>query len=325
MLKLLPDPFLGILLATIALASLFPASGQAAQVISVLATAAVVVLFFMHGVRLPRENLVAALGHWRLHLAILGCTFVLMPLLGTGLAAATGGLLPASLWTGVLFLCCLPSTVQSSIAMVSVARGNVAAAVASAAASNLLGIVLTPAIAGLVAQAHGAGINFSGVWKIVLQLLLPFAVGHLLRPVLGDWAARRKAILTYTDRMTIVLAVYSAFSAAVIAGIWREVPLGTLVVLVVLVAVLLGAIMGLARGLSRVLGFGPADSAVVVFCGSQKSLVSGVPMARVLFSGPEVGAAVLPLMIYHQMQLMVHAWLARRWSERHPGNGGDDE
>jgi sodium/bile acid cotransporter 7 len=325
MLKLLPDPFLGILLATIVTASLLPASGTTAAVFGVIATSAVVVLFFMHGVRLPRENLLAAVGHWRLHLLILACTFALIPLLGLGLASLLPGLLPHPLWVGVLFLCCLPSTVQSSIAMVSVARGNVAAAVTSAAASNLIGIALTPVLVGLLAQAKGGAINFSGIWKIVLQLLLPFAIGHLLRPWLGRWAARQKAILTYTDRATIVLAVYSAFSAAVLAGIWRQVPAGTLLVLAAVVAVLLAATMTLARAAARLLGFSREDQTAIVLCGSQKSLVSGVPMARVLFAGPEVGAAVLPVMIYHQMQLMVHAWLARRWAARAANETGESD
>jgi sodium/bile acid cotransporter 7 len=325
MLRLLPDPFLGILLATIVTASLLPASGTTAAVFGIIATSAVVLLFFMHGVRLPRENLLAAVGHWRLHLLILACTFALIPLLGLGLASLLPGLLPHPLWVGVLFLCCLPSTVQSSIAMVSVARGNVAAAVTSAAASNLIGIALTPALVGLLAQAKGGAISFSGVWKIVLQLLLPFAIGHLLRPWLGAWAARQKAILTYTDRATIVLAVYSAFSAAVLAGIWRQVPAGTLLVLAAVVAVLLLATMTLARGAARLLGFSREDQTAIVLCGSQKSLVSGVPMARVLFAGPEVGAAVLPVMIYHQMQLMVHAWLARRWAARAAGETGESD
>jgi sodium/bile acid cotransporter 7 len=268
MLKLLPDPFLGILLATIVTASLLPASGTTAAVFGVIATSAVVVLFFMHGVRLPRENLLAAVGHWRLHLLILACTFALIPLLGLGLASLLPGLLPHPLWVGVLFLCCLPSTVQSSIAMVSVARGNVAAAVTSAAASNLIGIALTPVLVGLLAQAKGGAINFSGIWKIVLQLLLPFAIGHLLRPWLGRWAARQKAILTYTDRATIVLAVYSAFSAAVLAGIWRQVPAGTLLVLAAVVAVLLAATMTLARAAARLLGFSREDQTAIVLCGS---------------------------------------------------------
>jgi sodium/bile acid cotransporter 7 len=210
----------------------------------------------------------------------------------------------------------LPSTVQSSIAFTSMARGNVAGTVASAAASNLIGIALTPVLIGLLAHAHGSGVSLSGVWKIVLQLLLPFALGHLLRPWLAGWAARQKALLSFIDRGTIVLAVYSAFSAAVIAGIWQQVPVPRLLILVALCACMLTAIVLITRGVARLLGFAREDEISLVFCGSQKSLVSGVPMARVLFAGSEVGAAVLPVMIFHQLQLMTCAWLARRYAAR---------
>jgi sodium/bile acid cotransporter 7 len=314
--KFLPDPFLAILILTVVLSSLFPVRGEAAETVSTVATAAVVLLFFLHGARLPRENLVAALGHWRLHLAILTTTFVVFPLLGLLLASALPGLLPGPLWTGVLFLCALPSTVQSSIAFTSIARGNVAGTVASAAASNLIGIVLTPVIMGFLVHAHGGAVSFSGVWKIVLQLLVPFTTGHLLRPWLGAWVARRKAFLSYTDRSTIVLAVYSAFSAAVVGGIWGQVPLPRLLVLFAVSAVLLTAVLLLTRYAARALGFGVEDEISIVLCGSKKSLVSGVPMARVLFGATDVGAVVLPLMIFHQMQLMVCAWLARRYGAR---------
>ena len=310
------DPFIGLLLLTIALATLLPASGAAAQWVGFVATAAVVFLFFVHGVRLPREHLIAAVGHWRLHGTILAFTYAVFPLLVFLLRLAVPSLLPDPLWIGVLFLSALPSTVQSSIAMVSVARGNVAASVASAAMSNLLGIALTPALLGVLAQTQGGGVNFSGVWKIVLQLLLPFALGHALRPWLGAWAARQKATLAYTDRATIILAVYSAFSAAVLGGIWRQVPLSRLLVLVALCALILGLMLLGLRTTARALGFSKDDEIPILFCGLQKSLVSGVPMARVLFAGPAVGAAVLPVMIYHQMQLMVCAWLARRYANR---------
>jgi sodium/bile acid cotransporter 7 len=314
--KFLPDTFLLILVLTVALASLLPVSGGAAEAVSTVATAAVMLLFFLHGARLPRENLVAALGHWRLHVAILATTFVVFPLLGLLLSSALPSLLPGPLWTGVLFLCALPSTVQSSIAFTSIARGNVAGTVASAAASNLIGIVLTPVIMGFLVHAHGGAVSFSGVWKIVVQLLLPFTTGHLLRPWLGAWVARHKAFLSYTDRSTIVLAVYSAFSAAVVGGIWGQVPLSRLMVLIALSAVLLTAILLLTRYAARALGFGVEDEISIVLCGSKKSLVSGVPMARVLFGAADVGAVVLPLMIFHQMQLMVCAWLARRYGAR---------
>jgi sodium/bile acid cotransporter 7 len=317
--RFLPDPFILALLVTIAMAGVLPVEGRYATWLGTVATAAVVLLFFLHGLRLPRENLIAALRHWRLHVLILTCTYLVLPAIGFGLRLAWPGLLPPSLWTGVLFLCVLPSTVQSSIAFTSIARGNVGGAVASAAASNLLGVIVTPLLIGLLLHhGGGQGPSFSGVWKIVLQLLLPFAVGHLFRPWLADWAARNRELMTYTDRGTIVLAVYSAFSAAVIGGIWSQVPLAALLSLLGICTGLLAAALWLAGALARLTGFDRSDQIAVIFCGSQKSLASGVPMARVLFAGPEVGFAVLPVMIFHQLQLMAGAWLARRYAQHPP-------
>ena len=225
-------------------------------------------------------------------------------------------LLPDGLWTGVLFLCALPSTVQSSIAFTSIARGNVAGTIASAATSNLLGIGLTPLIIGLMAQTQGGAVSMSGVWRLVEQLLVPFAAGHLLRPWLGAWVARNRKLLSLTDRATVVLAVFSAFSAAVIEGIWRQVSLENMLVLVIVNSVLLTAVLLISRSVARQLGFSKEDEISIVLCGSKKSLVSGVPMARVLFAPAAVGAAVLPVMVFHQIQLMACAVIASRYGSR---------
>lgn len=316
--RFIPDPFIPALLGTILLATLFPASGAVASTVGTLATAAVMLLFFLHGVKLPRENLVAALVHWRLHALILGTTYILFPLAGMALSSAWPGLLPDNLWTGVLFLCALPSTVQMSIAFTSLAKGNVAASVTSAAASNMLGIALTPLIAGTLLHASGGDVPLSGIWKVVLQLLLPFVVGHLLRPVLLDWANRRKKLITLSDRFTILVAVYSAFSAAVLAGIWSQVPLTTLLILAAICAALLTLGMLVTTHGARLAGFSPPDQRTALYCGSFKSLVSGVPMARVLFPSAEIGAIILPIMIYHQLQLMFSATLAPRQASRTP-------
>ncbi|HMA11667.1 MAG TPA: bile acid:sodium symporter family protein, partial [Steroidobacteraceae bacterium] len=307
------------LLATVALATLLPADGAAATWVGYIATAAVVVLFFVHGVRLPRENLVAALLHWRLHLLILATTFAFFPLVGAAMAKALPALLPASLWAGVLFLCALPSTVQTSIAYTSIAKGNVAASVASAAASNLLGIALTPLLAGLLLHTQGGQVPLSGIWKVVLQLLLPFVVGHALRPLLASWAAKQRKLLTYSDRLTVLLSVYSAFSAAVIGGIWSQVPLSTLLILALVCAALLGAALLFTHYGARAAGLSVGDGRAMLHCGALKSLVSGVPMARVLFPSAEIGAIILPVMIYHQLQLMVCATIARRQGAKQAG------
>jgi sodium/bile acid cotransporter 7 len=314
--RMRPDNFTMLIVSMVLLATILPAQGLAAVYIDYLAMFAIGLLFFLQGARLSGEAVVAGMTHWRLHLLILACTFVLFPVLGFGLRALAPGLLTQPLWLGVLFLCMLPSTVQSSIAFTSIGRGNIAAAVCAATASNLLGMAITPLLVGVLLATHGGGISFDEITKIVLQLLLPFGVGHMLRPWIGPWAARNKKLLSYTDRSSILLVVYTAFSGAVVEGIWRTVPLHDLGTLVVLDAVLLLAVLLITTWGARLLGFNKADEVTIVFCGSKKTLASGIPMANVLFAGPTVGMVVLPLMIFHQMQLMVCAALARRYAAR---------
>ncbi len=315
-LRFLPDPLILGLLLAVALASIVPCRGQAATVFGWLTIAAIALLFFMHGVRLSRQAVVAGLSHWRLHLVILAATFLLFPLLGLAMSAAAPGLLPRPLWLGVLFVCALPSTVQSSIAFTSIARGNVPAAVGAATASNILGVLLTPLLVGLLIRLHGAAGSLADIWKVVLQLLAPFVLGHLSRPLLAGWAERNPRLVMISDRGSILLAVYTSFSAAVVQGVWRRLPLEGLALLTLVLAALLAAVLLATTWGARLFGFSREDEIAIVFCGSKKSLASGVPMANVLFAGPAVGLTVLPLMIFHQMQLMVCAALARRYARR---------
>jgi sodium/bile acid cotransporter 7 len=303
------------LMGALLLAVFLPATGNLALSVDWLATAAVVLLFFFHGAKLARESVVAGLLHWRLHLLILSCTFALIPLLGFVMSQLFSGFLSPALWTGMLYLAALPSTVQSSIAFVSIARGNVSAAVASASASQLLGVLLTPLLVSLLSGAHGAEVPLTGIGKVALQILLPFAAGHLLRPWIGAFVARHKATIALTDRSTILLAVYTAFSAATLEGIWSRLPVQEFLVLLLLCCVLLVIVLLITRALSRLCRFNRADESVIVFCGSKKSLVQGVPMARVLFAGPDLGLILLPIMIFHQVQLMVCAVIARHYAK----------
>jgi sodium/bile acid cotransporter 7 len=313
--RFLPDTFLLILIGTLIVATLLPARGGYATVVQWAANLTVVLLFFFHGAKLARSAVLSGLTHWRLHLLILCCTFVLFPLLGWGLATLLPGLLSPLLWTGVLFLVALPSTVQSSIAFVSIAKGNVPGAIAAASASQVLGVFLTPFLVGLLAgRATQDGDAVAGIGQVALLILLPFTVGHLLRPWIADFVTRHKSTIAITDRATIVLAVYSAFSAAVIEGIWSKLPPLELLALFLLCCVLLALMLGLTKGLARISGATREDEIVLVFCGTKKSLVQGAPMARVLFAGPEAGIVLLPIMIFHQLQLMVCAWIANRYA-----------
>lgn len=306
------DRFILWLLAAVVLATLLPLRGAVAKAGDALTLAAIFALFFLHGVRLPREALVAGLADWRLHAAILACTYALFPLAGLGLSLALPGLLSPMLWTGLLFLCALPSTVQSSIAYTSIAGGNVAGAVAAAAFSNLLGVFLTPLLLALMLEAQGASVSLAGVGKIALLLFLPFLLGHALRPRLFPLVAHRPRLTTIVDKGTILLAVYGAFSAAAVEGLWRRVPPLELAALLLLCLLLLGLILAAAWAIGRAGGFAPESRAAILFCGSVKSLASGVPMARILFPGPAAGLVILPIMLFHTLQLVVCAGIAAR-------------
>ncbi|PWK83871.1 bile acid:sodium symporter family protein [Fulvimonas soli] len=325
--RLLPDGFTLALLATVALATLLPCRGAAALWLDRLTDAAIALLFFLHGAKLSREAVLRGATHWRLHLTVFASTFVLFPLLGLLLRPLAHALLTPELALGLLFVCTLPSTVQSSIAFTSIAGGNVPAAVVSASLSSLLGIALTPLLVGLLlAVQGGAGAPLQGVRDIVLQLLLPFVAGHLLRPWIGGFVDRHRPLLGLTDRGTILLVVYAAFGAAVVEGLWRSTPpLALLLTLALDAALLALALLGTAFA-SRRLGFARADRITIVFCGSKKSLAAGVPMAKILFAGHAggLGGLLLPLMIFHQLQLMVCAVLARRHAAQARGTAGDD-
>jgi sodium/bile acid cotransporter 7 len=312
------DPYILAILTMVALASLLPARNHVAVGLDWLTKVVIALLFFLHGAKLSREAVMAGLSHWRLHLLVVSATFLLFPLLGFCAALLPPAVLPTSLSAGVLFLCCLPSTVQSSIAFTSVARGNVAAAVVAASASNLIGIALTPLIVGLLMRAHGGGFSMSAIWSVLVQLLLPFLAGQISRIWLAAWAARSKKMLGLFDRGTILLVVYSAFSEAVIRGIWRAVSWLDLVKLLGVCAVLLAVVLAVTAWSARALRFNRADEIAIVFCGSKKSLASGVPMAGILFPPATVGLLILPLMLFHQIQLMACAVIAQRYADRAP-------
>ena len=312
-----PDRFTVLLLTTVILASVVPASGKAAQVLDWVTTGAVCLLFFLHGAKLSRQAIWAGISHWRLHLVVVFSTFALFPLVGYVLRPVLEPLITPDLYLGVLFLCALPATVQSAIAFVSMARGNISAAVCSASASTLLGILLTPLLVGLLlAQGGPSSDPWNSIGRIAVQLLLPFVAGHLLRPWISPLLQRHQSATKVVDQGSILLVVYAAFSHAVVDGLWNKVPFNALLGLLAVCAVILATVLMLTTWMSRRLGFSKEDEITIVFCGSKKSLVSGVPMANVLFAANVAGAVVLPLMLFHQLQLMVCAVLAQRYAGR---------
>ncbi|WP_411086549.1 bile acid:sodium symporter family protein [Streptomyces sp. 061-3] len=307
------DPYILALIGTVALAALLPASGGAADVAGGASTGAVALLFFLYGARLSTAEALDGLKHWRLHLTVLICTFVAFPLLGLAGEGLVPYVLTPQLYSGFLFLCLVPSTIQSSIAFTSIARGNVPAAICAGSFSSLAGIFLTPLLAAVVLGNSGGGFSADALLKIGVQLLLPFVAGQLLRRWIGGFITRRKKVLGYVDRGSILLVVYTAFSEGMVAGIWHQVTPARLGALLAAEAVLLALMLALTWYGAKRLGFDRGDRIAIQFAGSKKSLAAGLPMASVLF-GAHASLAVLPLMLFHQMQLMVCAVIAKRRS-----------
>jgi sodium/bile acid cotransporter 7 len=313
--RFLPDTFTMLLVCTVILASLLPASGTFAGYFGIATDLAIALLFFLHGARLSRDVVIAGLLHWRLHIVILLTTFGLFPLLGLGLGFLSPAILPQPLYLGILFLCVLPSTVQSSIAFTSMAGGNVPAAICSASASNIFGMFLTPLMVGLLFSVGGhGGFSWDALEQIMLQLLAPFVVGQILQPWIGNWIRAKKKLLMPVDRGSILMVVYLAFSTAVVEGLWHTFSLADIAIVIFADMALLAVVLCITMFGSRLLGFSRADEITITFCGSKKSLASGVPMANVIFAGQSIGAIVLPLMLFHQIQLMVCAVIAQKYA-----------
>lgn len=319
--RLLPDRFILLLMATLVAATLLPARGQVLVAIDWTSNAAIFVLFFLHGARLSPQAVLDGAKRWRLHAAILGFGYIAMPAMMLGVSHALQGQFTPGLLLGLIFLGVLPTTVQSSIAYASMARGNIAASVIASAASNVLGVVLAPLLLAVLASTAFGEFSLSSIGRVAMLLLLPFALGQALRRLVLPSIQRHAKIAGMMDKLTIVLAVYTAFAEAAAQGLWRRIGPGELAALMALVLVLLLIVFAAAWGLGAVLGLNREDRVTLLFSGAQKSLATGAPMARILFPPAIAGAVILPLLIYHQLQLMLSAWIAPRIAA---GMAGDD-
>jgi sodium/bile acid cotransporter 7 len=317
------DPFLLLLLATVLVAALLPARGIAADLVEHIVTAAVAVLFFLYGARLAPEAIKAGLLHWRLQSMVFAATYILFPAIGVLVMLLVKNHLPADLTAGLLFMCLLPSTVQSSIAFTSIARGNVPAALCSASVSNMLGVVLTPLLVSQLLSSASGGLSIAAIEDIAAQILLPFVVGQLVRPWIGAWLHRHPHLTSAVDRGSVLIIVYAAFSAGMVAGIWGQLSVSYLTAVLLVDLAVLALVIATTTFASRRLGFSTEDEIAIVFCGSKKSMAGGLPMAAILFPGHALGMIVLPIMIFHQAQLFVCATLARRYARRTVQGGAE--
>ena len=307
------DLFLVAMIATVVIASLWPARGAAAPAASGASVVAIALLFFLNGIKLSTAEAVRGLRHWRLHTTVVVASFLVFPTLGLLAHVAVPSLLTPALYAGVLFTSTLPSTVQSSIAFTSIAGGNVAAAVCAASLSNVLGVVVSPLLVSLL-LSKGASFSLSGLLTLGAEIIAPFVLGQVLRRWLHPVLARVPVAVRLVDRGSILLVVYSAFSASVVGGIWHELSPASIAGVIAVDAGLLALVLVITWFGSGLLRFDRADRIAIMFCGSKKSLTTGVPIAAVQFSGPALGLTIFPLMLFHQIQILVCAVLARRLS-----------
>jgi len=318
--RLRKEWFLLALVGAVALASLVPELGRSGGWLrlELVSNWGVALVFFLTGLGLSAAALKNGALKWRVHLLVQLSTYALFPLLWWGFMLLLGRWLPQDLALGFAYLCALPSTISSSVAMTVLARGNVPAAIFNASASSLLGIVLTPALVTLMSGTSGAALPFGeAVWKLTQLLLLPLVAGQLLRPVLLRFYQRHKAWISLVDRWVIILLVLSAFSDSVASGLWRDHGAELLVKAAAGAALFLLVVVMLTRAAAHGMGLSVEDEIAAVFCGSKKTLASGVPMAKLLFGAhPAVGVIVLPIMFYHQLQLILCSWLAQRYASR---------
>jgi solute carrier family 10 (sodium/bile acid cotransporter), member 7 len=307
-----------VILGALALSIVLPVRGQAAEIYDAFTKVAVFVLFFGYGARLSTEETLAGIRHWRLHLTILACTFVVFPLLGAPMLLLPDGFVSDAVRAGLVFLCLAPSTVQSSINMTSLAGGNIPAAMISATASNVLGVVLTPLLVMFMLPSNGGGLSWHIALDVFLQLLLPFILGQISRIFIATFMARHRTRLKLLDQAVIVLIVYGAFSDMFATGKWKLLGWADLLVTLGFTLPLLAIMLWFTWKLGKWLKFNRKDRIAIMFCGTKKSLVTGVPIASVLFPASVVGMLVVPLMIYHQAQIITSSLIAARLSAATP-------
>lgn len=315
-----PDWFLVGMVGAVALAWLFPDPGASGGFLypELLNKIGVALIFFLHGVGLSFAALKAGTLRWPIHVVVQITTFLVFPLLGLLLMWLARDLVAPDLLLGFFFLCALPSTVSSSVAMTAAARGNVPAAVFNATFSSLIGVFITPLWISWVLQTSGASLPLGEVvLDLVIWLILPLVVGQLARPWLGAWASRNKKLTHLVDRGTILLLIYTSFCDSMKRGVWSQQGLSSVIITLLVTTVIFFVVFFIVRAVCDLLGFPLADRTAAIFCGSKKTLASGVPMAQLIFgSNPALSLILLPIMIYHPLQLVICSVLAGRWARQ---------
>ena len=314
------DGFMLALISMIGLAYLWPYPGMKKSPVPLaqISSYAVSLIFFFYGLRLSPDKLRAGLVNWKLHTMVHLSTFVLFPLLALACRPFFKGEDHQMMWLAIFFLTALPSTVSSSVVMVSIAGGNIPAAIFNASISSLMGVFITPLWMGLVLDTASGNYDLmSVVGKLSLQVLLPVTLGILMNKRWGAIAEKYKKYIRYFDQFSILLIVYTSFCESFGEHLFSEFEAKDILFLGIGMLALFFSVYFLLTFFCRLLGFSKEDEVTAVFCGSKKSLIQGAVMSKVLFSGAHAGVMLLPIMLYHALQLISASIIAQRMARQH--------
>ena len=303
---------IAVLVIATVLALIVPAAGEARAAATSVSNVGIFILFLVNGMRIRRGEIARGLANWRYFAPLMLFVFGVMALMGELFANLAAPVLPPMVALGFVYLGCLPSTVQSATSYTSLAGGNVALSVVGAALINIAGVAISAPLFALMAGGEAGDFGSEAIFRIILILVLPFAIGQAVQDRFIDKLIAHKATAAWLDRAVIGIAVYVAFSGAVEQGLGTMFAPADWAALVVLVLAMLGAALGAAWGVAELMGLPRADRIAFLFAGSQKSVAIGAPLAAILFAPASAGFVIAPLLIYHLAQLVLAAPLAMR-------------
>ncbi|SFW28635.1 bile acid:sodium symporter family protein [Cellulophaga fucicola] len=314
------DKFVLFIIAVITVAYFFPQWGAKDSLIPIntISSVGISLIFFFYGLKLSPSKLKAGLKNWKLHILIQASTFILFPLLVLLVRPLLQSQEQETIWLAFFFLAALPSTVSSSVVMVSIAKGNIPAAIFNASISGIIGILVTPLWMGLFVTSDQAGFSFVDIYtKLIVQIILPVVVGVLLQRYLGDFAQKHSSKITLFDKSIILLIIYKSFASSFNDKIFSTVSMLDLV-LILLGVLILFTIAYFSTGfIASKLNFNKEDLITAQFCGTKKSLVHGTVFSKIIFGNMAViGIVLLPIMLFHAIQILIISVVATKLAKR---------
>jgi len=316
--KMKIDGFVLSIIAVIGIAYIFPQWGipESEIPIDTISAIGISLIFFFYGLKLSPTKLKEGIKNWKLHLLIQASTFLIFPLLVLLFYPLIKNETQETIWLAFFFLAALPSTVSSSVVMVSIAKGNIPAAIFNASISGIIGVVLTPLWMGLFVQQTGTDFSITDIYiKLIVQIILPVVFGILLQRFLGVFALKHSKLLTRFDKSVILLIIYKSFASSFADNLFSTVSILDLLMLIVSVFLLFGILFFLTGFLAKKMQFNTEDQITAQFCGTKKSLVHGTVFSKIIFGNmASIGIILLPIMLYHAIQLLIISIVASKRS-----------